>query len=85
MYLEYDSFPNDFGQFRRFFLDANGHTDGHTDEHTDIRTDGQTDGQTNRWTLFYRVAKLLVRPCFGLYFREIAIIHRQGFKKLVKM
>ena len=39
IYLEYDSFHNDFGQFRRFFLNANGHTDGPTDGPTDGRTD----------------------------------------------
>ena len=64
-----------------YFKQMNRHTDG--------QTDGRTDGRTNRWTLFYRDmkthAKLLVRPCFGLYFMENAIIHRQGFKKLVKM
>ena len=38
IYLEYDSFHHDFGQFQRFFLNANGHTDG--------TTDGRTDGQT---------------------------------------
>ena len=35
IYLEYDSFHNDFGQFRRFFLNANGHTDIRTDRRTE--------------------------------------------------
>ena len=38
IYIGYDSIPDDFGRFRRFRLDANGHTDG--------RTYGHTDGQT---------------------------------------
>ena len=37
MYLGCDSIPDDFGRFRRFRLDANGHTDGRTDGH------GRTD------------------------------------------
>ena len=44
--LEYDSFPDDFGRFRRFFLNANGRTYGQTDGWADGRTDGNTDGQT---------------------------------------
>ena len=39
IYLEYDSFPDDFGRFRRFFLNGNGRTHGHTD----IRIHGRTD------------------------------------------
>ena len=35
IYFEYDTFPDDFRQFWRFFLDANGHMDGHTDGRTD--------------------------------------------------
>ena len=35
IYLGCDLFPDDFGRFRRGFLDANGHTDGHTDIRTD--------------------------------------------------
>ena len=38
MYLEFDSFPDDFGRFWWFFQNANGHTDKWTD--------GPTDGQT---------------------------------------
>ena len=42
IYLEYDSFPDDFGRFRRFFLNANGRTYGRTHGRTYGRTDGQT-------------------------------------------
>ena len=38
-YLDYDSFPDDFGRFWRFFLSGNGRTD----EHTDGRIYGRTD------------------------------------------
>jgi len=38
IYLGYDSFPNDFGRFPLFSLNANGRTYGPAD----IRTDGQT-------------------------------------------
>ena len=41
IYLEYDSFPDDFGQFRRFFPYANRwtdrYTDGQTDPHIEMR------------------------------------------------
>ena len=37
IYLGCDSFPDDFGRFRRVFFDANGHTDGHTDPHIEMR------------------------------------------------
>ena len=43
IYLEYDSFSNDFRRFWRFFQNANGRTDGHTDTRTDTRTHGRTD------------------------------------------
>ena len=39
IYLGYDSFPDDFGRFRRFFLNANGPTDPRTDGRTYGRTD----------------------------------------------
>ena len=39
LYLEYDSFPDDFVRFRRFYLNANGRTYGPTDRRTDIWTD----------------------------------------------
>ena len=43
IYIEYDSFHDDFGRFRRFFLNANGRNHGRTD----IRTYGHTDGRTD--------------------------------------
>ena len=43
IYLEYDSFPDDFRQFRWFFQNANGHTDQRMDGPTDGRTNGRTD------------------------------------------
>ena len=39
IYIGCDSFPDDFGQFPQFFLNANGHTDPRTYRHTDGRTD----------------------------------------------
>ena len=36
MYI-YDSFPDDFGQFRRFFFNGNGQTDGWTDPLIEMR------------------------------------------------
>ena len=48
MYLGCDSFPDDFGQFRRFLLNGNGRTYGHTD----IWTYGRTDRP------FYRDARM---------------------------
>ena len=39
MYLGSDSFPDDFGQFPRFFLNANGRTYRPTDIRTYERTD----------------------------------------------
>ena len=44
IYLDYSSFPDDFGWFRRFFL--NGY--GRTYRYTDQRTYGYTDIRTNR-------------------------------------
>ena len=44
--LEYDSFPEDFGRFRRFFLYGNGRTDIRTHGRTDTRMDGRTDPHT---------------------------------------
>ena len=48
MYLEYDSFPDDFGRFWHFFkMLTDGHTDTRTYGHTDIRTHGRTDRRTD--------------------------------------
>ena len=47
MYLEYDSFLDDFGRFRRFCLNAHGRMN--------TRTHGRTDGWTDR--PFYRDAR----------------------------
>ena len=44
IYLEYDSFHDGFGRFRRFSLML---TDGHTDPRTDLETDGRTNGRTD--------------------------------------
>ena len=47
IYLGCDSIRDDFGQFRRFLLNANGPTDGPKDRPTDGPMDGPTDGPTD--------------------------------------
>ena len=41
IYFGCDSIPDDFERFRRFRLDANGHTDIRTYGHTDGHMDGR--------------------------------------------
>jgi len=63
IYLEYDSLPDDFKRFRRFFLNGNGHTDGRTDIRTDIRTDRP----------FYRDARTHLKTEYFIIFLALSI------------
>ena len=59
IYLEYDSFPDDFGRFRRFFLNGNGWTYRHTDIRTDRPSyrDARTHLKRENKKLMFQISK----------------------------